>query len=218
MLNLTSAQAVGAALLAGLLVGAGAGGWAAWQWTTGRQAKAEATQLRSDVQNWADTAEQLRAAATDLPLAVDAAVERLNAISQQREQDRAALRKFAAGLEADLARLRADHPDLRQLDLGADFLRHWNRANAGADLGSDPAATGATAQPGAAVPEPAVGDGQYAPGPAGGARPGSGPVSRLPQRQCPADPSCTGMAGDGLALVLRRSPAQRLATAGGLRG
>ncbi|HZF99153.1 MAG TPA: hypothetical protein VEY92_13115, partial [Pseudoxanthomonas sp.] len=140
----------GYALVAALLFGLGVGGFVAWKWTAGTQAMKENTQLRVDAREWAEIAAQQRKNTTDQAAAINAAVGRLNAISQGREDDREAIRKFAEQLGASLEKVGAANPALRDLDLGDDFLRHWNEANAGP--GATVPASGATGKPGAALP------------------------------------------------------------------
>lgn len=194
----------GYALVAALLLGLGVGGFVAWKWTAGAQAMKENTQLRSEAKQWAEIAATQRKNTTEQAAAIDAAIGRLNAISQGREDDREALRKFAAQLDAGLQQLGKDNPALRDIDLGADFLRHWNEANAGP--GAAPAAAGPTGQPGAAVPRAAACDQRKPAGDPCPARQGSGAVPRLPQRERAADRDGAGMARDRMALVLRRDP------------
>lgn len=172
-------------LIAALLSGLGLGGVGGAQWSAGTQVEAQNTQLRAQAEQWARIAKVQRLRADEQIAAMDAAIARLNAISQGREDDREALRKFAVQLDARLRDLGKRNPALRDLDLGADFLRHWNAANTGPGgaARADPAAPRAAAQPGAAVSAaPAREQREPARG-AGPARPGSSPVPRLPQRE-----------------------------------
>lgn len=191
----------GYALLVVLLLGLGAGGFVAWKWTAGSQALQENAALRAQAQQWARIADQQRQSTLDQAAAFDAALGRLNAISQDREDDRKAIQQLGEDLRTDLAALAAARPDLRDVDLGNEFLRHWNKANAG------PGAAAPTAppagEPGAAVPGAATGDQREGTGHRRPARPGSAAVPRLPQRPHAADRSRAGMARDGVALVLR---------------
>lgn len=196
---LTRIIAIGAALL----IGAAAVAWLTWNLAKGQQAAAENQQLRADLARYAETTQALRAAAVDLPAELHAAMDRLNAISQQREKDRETLRNFTARLSADLQALGARHPALRDLDFGTDFLRHWNRANDGPGNDSGNAAAGTPGQSDPNLPAAAGGAGEHSTGDSGGARPGSGAVSRMPQHERPLARSGRGMAGHRLALVLR---------------
>ena len=192
----------GYALVAALLLGLGVGGFVGWKWTAGSYAMKENAQLRSAAKGWADIAKQQRQTTTDQAAAIDAAIGRLNTISQGREDDREAIRKFAEQLGTSLDKVAAANPALRDLDLGADFMRHWNEANAGP--GAAIPATGPAREPGATVPATTPAVERRAPGGAGAARQGSGAVSRLPQRERAADRDGARVARNGVALVLRR--------------
>lgn len=191
----------GYALVAALMVGLGIGGFVAWKWTAGNYALKENTQLRADAEQWARIAAAQRQATIDQAVAFDAALGRLNTISQGREDDRKAIQKFGDALRADMAALAAARPDLRNIDLGAEFLRHWNKANAGPGAAA-PAAEHA-GEPDSAVPAAPSGDQLNGAGPGGPARPGSAAVPRLPQRERAVDRRGEGVAGNGVAMVLR---------------
>ena len=192
----------GYALVAALLLGLGVGGFVGWKWKAGAYAMKENAQLRADAKGWADIAKRQRQITTDQAVAIDAAIGRLNTISQGREDDREAIRKFAEQLGTSLDKVAAANPALRDLDLGADFMRHWNEANAGP--GAAIPAAGPSSEPGAAVPGAAPAVERSAPGGAGAARQGSSAVPRLPQRKRAADRDGARVARDGVALVLRR--------------
>lgn len=190
----------GYALVAALLLGLGVGGFVGWKWTAGSYAMKENAQLRADAKGWADIAAQQRKNTTDQAAAIDAAIGRLNTISQGREDDREAIRKFAERLGTSLDKVAAANPALRDLDLGTDFVRHWNEANAGP--GPAIPATGPAGEPGAALPGAAPAVERSAPGDPRAARQGSGPLPRLPQRERAADRDREGVAGHRMALVL----------------
>lgn len=192
----------GYALAAALLIGLGFGGFVAWKWTAGAFALKENKTLRADVKTWERTAEQQRQNTVDQAAQIDAAIGRLNAISQAREHDLKAIHRLGEDLRGDLARLAIARPDLRDLDLGPDFLRHWNKANA--SPGAAIPAAGDAGQPAPAVPAAPAGDQREGAGDRGPARPGSADVLRLPQSQRAAEPGGGRMAGHGLAVVLRR--------------
>lgn len=192
----------GYALVAALLLGLGVGGFVGWKWKAGAYAMKENAQLRADAKGWADIAARQRQITTDQAVAIDAAIGRLNTISQGREDDREAIRKFAEQLGTSLDKVAAANPALRDLDLGADFLRHWNEANAGP--GAAIPATGPASKPGAALPGAAPAVERVSPGGAGPARQGSSALPRLPQREPAADRDSEGVACDRLELVLPR--------------
>ena len=191
----------GYALVAALLLGLGVGGFVAWKWTAGAQALEENAQLRADAKQWAQIADQQRKNTTEQAAAIDAAIGRLNAISQGREDDREAIRKFAEQLSVSLEKVGAANPALRDLDLGADFLRHWNEANAGP--GAAAPAAGAAGEPGAAVPAAPSRDQRQPAGDPGTARQGGGALSRLSQRERAPDRDSARMASNGMELVLQ---------------
>ena len=191
----------GYALIAALALGLGIGGFVAWKWTAGAHAMKENAQLRADAKQWADIAAQQRKNTTDQAAAIDAAIGRLNAISQGREDDREAIRKFAEQLGASLERVGAANPALRDLDLGADFLRHWNEANAGP--GAAAPATGPAGEPGAALPAAPACNQREPAGDPRAARQGGSAVSRLPKRERAPDRNGARMACDGVELVLQ---------------
>lgn len=196
---LTRFIAIGAALL----LGAAAVAWLTWNLAKGQQAVTENQQLRADLERYEVTTKALHAAAVNLPAELHAAMDRLNAISQQREKDRETLRNFTARLSADLQALGARHPALRDLDLGTDFLRHWNRANDGPGNDSGNAAAGTPGQSDPTLPTAASSAGEHRTGNSGGARSGNDAVSRMPQHERPLARSVRGMACHRLALVLR---------------
>ncbi len=194
--------AIGYALVAALLIGLGVGGFVAWKWQEGSQAIEQRTELRKQV-------DQLETIATDLgKLNVQqagqmrAAINRMNAISQARENDEKNLKTFAGKLAGDLDKVRQSDSALRDLDLGPDFLRHWNQANSG-PAGAATAAPATAGRSGASVPAAATSAKRKSAGHAGAARPGNGDVPRLPKPHAAADRRGGGMAGHGLALVLR---------------
>lgn len=189
------------ALAVAVLVGLAVGGVVAWKLTSNSHAAQEVRTLRADAREWADIAQQQRQASVDQAVALDQAIRRLNDISQGREDDKKAIQALGQTLRADLAHLAATRPDLRDIDLGDDFLRHWNAANT--EPAAGPATPGPAAKPEAAVPAASDSQQRQPAGAAGPARHRGPDVSRLPQRQRPLDSSCNAMARNRVALVLR---------------
>lgn len=189
------------AIAAALIVGSTLGGVIAWKVTSNSHAAQENRSLRADAQAWADIAKQQSQASVDQAIAFDTAVKKLNEISQGREDDKKAIKTLGQTLRADLAKLAAARPDLLDIDLGDDFLRHWNKAIAEPAAGT--AAPGPASKPETAVPGRPASNQRQPAGPVGAARHGSADVPGLPQRQRPLDSSCNAMARNRLALVLR---------------
>ena len=191
------------AVAVALIVGSALGGFVAWKVTSNSHAAQENRSLRVDAQAWADIAKQQRQASVDQAIAFDTAVKKLNEISQGREDDKKAIQTLGQTLRADLAKLAAARPDLRDSDLGDDFLRHWNKAIT--EPAASTAAPGPAGEPETAVPSRPASDQRQPAGAAGAARHGSTDVPGLPQRQRPLDSSCNAMARNGVALVLPNS-------------
>lgn len=189
------------AMAAALVVGLALGGFFAWKVTSNSHAAQENRSLRVDAQAWAEVAKQQRQASVDQAIAFDTAVKKLNEISQGREDDKKAIETLGQTLRADLAKLAAARPDLLDIDLGDDFLRHWNKAIAEPAAGT--AAPGPASKPETAVPSRPASDQRQPAGAAGAARHGSADVPGLPQRQRPLDSSCNAVAGNRMALVVR---------------
>lgn len=192
---------VAALLLVALVI---ASWWGGHRWAEGSQAIDQAARLRQDNAELAKSAKDIRDAAVDAVLAYDQAAQRLDAIATEREHDREDLRKFAASLRGDLDTLLDARPDLRDLDLGDDVLRHWNRSNQGPGAGTAQPAAIDHGQPAAGVPGAAAGNGRKVGHVAGQPRLGDRPVSRLRQPATAAG-GCRGDMGSGcLGLVLPR--------------
>ena len=117
--------------------------WAGDAWRQGRTAMAQQKADRQTIEDLKTTAETLRQHAVDASLAYDQASERMGAIAQQLETDREANRRFEQQQRAQLAQLLEARPDLRNVRVGADLLRHWQQSNAG----SAGATTATTASP-----------------------------------------------------------------------
>lgn len=188
------------AVAAALVAGSTLGGFFAWKVTSNSHAAQENRSLRADAQALADIAEKQRQASVDQAIAFDTAVKKLNEISQGREDDKKAIETLGQTLRADLAKLAAARPDLLDIDLGDDFLRHWNKAIAEPAAGT--AAPGSASKPETAVPSRPASDQRQPAGAAGATRHGSADVPGLPQRQRPLDSSCDAMARNSVALVL----------------
>ena len=201
-----ASQSVGwAVVVLLLLLGASvlAGAWAGNRWAQGRQAIKDKAELRAYIGQLQADIKTLQEHSADAVLAYDQAATQLNQVAEWREHDREQLRKHDQAQRAELAKLLEDRPDLRDGRAGDGVLQHWNKSNAGP--AAAPATTPDAAQPGAAVPGAATGSGRPLADPAGQPRRGGGPVSRLPQRQRPADSGRADLAGVGVGLVLHRA-------------
>lgn len=189
------------ALLLAFVVGAGVSGVLVWWLKEGQAAIEQNVQLRADAKAWADIAQGQREQQAQQNVDFGAAIKRLGVIAQEREDDREAQRRWMAAQADALEALRRARPDLDRIDLGPEFLRHWNKANTGA---VDPAAP-ATGDPGQrppAVPGAAAPEEQQPVRDPGAARPGGGPVSGLQEQPSASEPGSGRMAGHRLALVL----------------
>lgn len=142
--------AAAAALLLTLLFGV----WLGSAWQRGRTAIAQQKADQQTIKQLSNTAKQLQEHAVDMALAYQQAAERMGAIAQQLETDREANRQFEQAQRKELAQLLAARPDLRDVRIGADLLRHWQASNAGTDAGS--AAASAASQRDDPVPSPAA--------------------------------------------------------------
>lgn len=114
------------------------GVWTGNAWHEGRAAIKQNVELRKQqaadrkaIEDLKNTAQALRKHAVDAALAYDQATERMAVIATKLEKDREENRRFDQRLRDDLEALAADRPDLRDMRLGDDFLRHWNRSNQG---------------------------------------------------------------------------------------
>jgi hypothetical protein len=137
-----------------------AGLWGGDAWRKGRTAIEQNAQLkaaqaadRKAIAELKQAAQDLRQHGVDATLAYDQAAQRMDAIATQLEQDRDANRRYFDEQAQARAALSEARPDLRDLRLGDDVLRHWNRGNQGRS--AEPATPAAT--PGrAGKPAPAV--------------------------------------------------------------
>lgn len=188
--------------------------WAGNAWHKGRTAIAQNAELvqrqkddRDFINALKNTATELRQHAVDGALAYDQATERMDAIAQQLEKDREGIRQFQQRQAAALDALAEARPDLRDLRLGGDVLRHWRASNAGpaADQPAAPAAAApAAGEPAGDVPPaPAAGKRPSA-GAAGQPRPGDGPVPRVRGAERGAAAGSGRVDDHRVALVLRR--------------
>jgi hypothetical protein len=181
------------ALLIAFVVGAIGGGYVVWKWQTGKQAIAENKQLTQQVVG-------VKTGAVQQATSSAAATQRQQAIAQTLEDDRDALRKQATTQAVALATLDSARPDLRTLDLGPEWLRHWNAAN-GIDS-TDATTAGAAGQSAAILSGPAGGDQLDGAGDIAPARPRGAAVSRVPEPAAALDRSEHRMADDRMAVVL----------------
>lgn len=197
----------GYALLIAFGLGLLGGGYIAWKWKAGSAAIKENKQLRVDAGEWERIAKEQRQVASDQAIQFKAAVQRLDSISQDREDDRETIRQFVATQRSELQRLFDENAELRAIDAGPEFLRHWNKANAGP--GAATPATKPAAEPKATVPGPTSST-QRPP-----IRPGDEPrrsdraLPRLSKQQRQDDRGRRRMAGDRLAVVLHGGEADR---------
>lgn len=181
------------ALLIAFVVGALVGGYVVWKWQTGKQAIEENKQLTQAVAG-AKTGAVAQATSSAI------ATQRQQTIAQKLEEDRDVLRNKATTQAAALQQLEATQPDLRTLDLGPEWLRHWNQAN-GIDS-ADATAAGAAGELAAALPGPAARNQLDGVGDTASARSGSAAVSRVSEPAEAIDRSERRMANHGLAVVL----------------
>jgi len=192
-------------IVAMVLAASAAGLWAGNRWAAGQHALEQNRELRTLTAQLASQIEQLHAAAADSVLAYDQATQRLDLVATQQEQDREANRRHNQALQARLEQLLDARPDLRQLRLGDDVLRHWNDGNAGP--AAAPAAAGDRSKPAPAVSGPSAGAGRPRLDAAGQPRPGDRPVPRLPPQPGQPGHGSAGVGGHGLGLVLQGSQA-----------
>lgn len=189
--------------------------WAGNAWHEGRTALAQNAALkdqqtadRKAIEDLKGAAQELRQHAVDGALAYQQAADLMGAAAKKLEEDRDAIRQFEQRQAAALGALAAARPDLRDLRLGDDVLRHWRTSNAGPAAGEPAAPTAAPAaagKPAHAVPAaPAAGQRRGA-GAARQPRPGCGAVSRLRGADGFAAERGRDLAGHGVALVLRCS-------------
>lgn len=187
--------------------------WTGNAWHEGRAAMAENVELvkqraddRKAIDELKETAERLRQHGVDGALAYDQATERMGLIAQQLENDREETRRIAARQRADLEALAAARPDLRDMRLGDDFLRHWNRSNQGASGAGQSAAPAAAPEhpgkPAGKLPAAAAGQQQRPAGAVGQSRRDDIAVPGLQQARRLPGAGAGRMAGHGVALVL----------------
>lgn len=168
-------------------IAGGAGVYLGMRWERGTQAIADNVKLHGDLAaleqqatKLHDNAEALRQAGIDIAQDFRTAAKRMDVISQDYEDERAANGNFYSEQRRRLQALGADRPELRDLRLGDGVLEHWNQSNAGAR--SDAAAPAAAVdpdKPAAAVPD-ATGSAQRpGDGSAGQPRPGDRAVPKL---------------------------------------
>lgn len=200
--------AFGWALLIVAVLTAGTTGWAVHRWTKGAEAMRANKTLRKDIDELTAAARQLQQSAVDSAIAYDQATLRMDAIAAQRETDREENRLFFERQRTTLDALLAQRPDLVDLRLGDDVLRHWNRANQG------PAATPAAApqpagQPARAVPGAAAGQQLRGAGAAGQPRRSGRAVPRLQEQPGQPTAGAGRVGGHRVALVLQRGGSGR---------
>lgn len=206
--------AIGIAVLIAIALSAGLSGYVVHRWNKGTAAieqnknlKAERAAQEEFIAQLSATANHLRQHGVDQALAYQQATERMDAIAVKLEQDREANRQFDTLQRQSLEALVAARPDLRDLRLGDDFLRHWIQSNQGAAEEKRAPATapaGRARQPAKPVPGAAPAGKQRSAGAAGQPRPGDRAVSRLPGRQGFTHRGDGRVAGHRLGLVLQR--------------
>jgi hypothetical protein len=201
-------------LLVVALVASSAGLYVGNEWQRGRAAladnarlKTQATADRKAIDELVTAGNRLRQSAVDHAVELGQAERRMGALASALENTLESNRKFTLEQRGELDALLARRPDLRDLDLGADVLRHWNRGNAGAGAAADaaPAAAARPAgQPAHAVPRPAAGAQREGAGPAGQPRPGGSAVRGLRSGQGLAVGSGGRVGDHGVGVVLQR--------------
>lgn len=149
------------ALAVAALLALGAGLWIGNAWRTGQNAIAQNKQLQAEraadrkaIADLKQAAQDLRQGAADRDIAYQQASNRMAAIASQLESDRESNRRFFNEQSRALAALAAARPDLRDLRLGDDVVRHVNRAQQGRSAKPDApaAAPGRAGKPAPAVP------------------------------------------------------------------
>lgn len=120
------------ALVIALLASAGVGAWIGWEITRGRAAIADQADQTAALKDLRDQTKALAETAATLSQDYAAAVQRMEAIADKQEQDRARIKATFDAQRTALDELLRTRPELRDLDLGPDVLRHWNGSNAGA--------------------------------------------------------------------------------------
>lgn len=138
-----SVRAVLVAALLALCLGL----WAGGAWRSGRQAVAQQAQDKKTIKDLTDAAQALRQQATEQASAYAQASTRLNAIAQGLEEYRETNRQFEQQQRDALAALLAARPDVRDVRVGAELLRHWQQSNAGPAAAGTATASGQLAQP-----------------------------------------------------------------------
>lgn len=200
--------AFGWALLIVALLSAGVSGYVMHRWDKGSEAMRANKTLRKDIDELTAAARQLQQHGVDSALAYDQAAQRLDAIAVQRETEREENRHFIQRQRSELDTLLSQRPDLVDLRLGPDVLRHWNKSNQGAT--PSPAATPKPAgKPARPVPGPAAGQQRRTSGAAGQPRRGDGAVPRLQEQQRQPAAGRGRVASHGVALVLQRGGSGR---------
>ena len=213
-----------AVLLAVLALAGGL--WGGDAWRKGQTAIEQNKTLKDDreadrkaIADLKETAEKLRQHGVDNALAYDQAMERMGAIAEQLEKDREANRQFEQQQRQALADLLADRPDLRDLRLGDDVLRHWQQSNQGRRGQGQPATPAAApapaGKPAKAVPGAAGADKRRGASAAGEPRPGDRAVPRLQRSGRLVGAGDGRMAHHRMAVVLQggggnRPPGYRL--------
>lgn len=152
------------------VIGLGVGVWAGARWERGAQALSEASTQRDviaqndrDIKAITQAAEEIRRAGVNAVQDYRTAALRLeNIANAYDQQDRARNRAFSLALDSARAPLLRDRADLWACDIGQQLLDHWNRASAGPDASTTPAAAADSA--GVAGPVRADAAGQRQPG------------------------------------------------------
>lgn len=184
------------------------GAWAGKRWEKGANAIAANKTLRKDIEELTEAARALQQHGVDSAIARDQAAERLDLIATQREDDREETRLFLETQRTQLGALLAKRPDLHDLRLGDDVLRHWNRGNEG-PAASGPAAAEPAGKP--ARPVPAAAAGQQRRGARADRQPrrSDGAVPRLQEQPGPLAAGAGRVGSHGVELVLQRGGSSR---------
>lgn len=189
------------ALVIALALGAAVGGGVVWQWKEGQAAIKENASLRADVKAWEEATKSQQEQQATHVAQLRQASERMATIAQGREDDREELRRLASAQAQALELLRARHPGWAGIDLGPDFVRHWNAANTGLEPPAAPAPEDrkqpAPSVPGAAAPAVGGPGGHPQPARSGGSAP-----PRLQEGESKPGRGGERVGGDGMAVVL----------------
>lgn len=191
------------------VLAAGVGVYVGARWERGTQAIATVDERDRQLAALQQAATDLRDRGVENTAAYRAAADRMGGIAAQLERDRDENRQFVDQQRSALADLLAQRPDLRDVDVGADVMQHWNRSNQGPRARSGTAPAWPAGKPANAVP------GSAAPAvirPAGAAvqpRPGDWAVPRLQGAEREPAAGRGRMGADSMGVVLPRAGTHR---------